>query len=274
MKKKSKIWTIIYILFFLAGASLLLYPTLSNYYNSFHSSKSISQYVQDVSDLDDSEKEEMLIAAKTYNKSLLGKNSRWKMTDKQREVYNSLLDISSTNSGVMGYIEIPKLDVSIPIYHGTNSEVLQVAVGHMEGSSLPVGGTGTHAVLSGHRGLPSAKLFTDLDKMEIGDTFKIRVLDEVLAYEVDQILVVLPGEMDALQIEDDKDLCTLVTCTPYGVNSHRLLVRGHRIENTEKKLLTITSEALQIDPKIVMPFIALPILLIYIIILVVKSKRK
>ena len=267
--KRKEMW--IYVALILIGAAFLLYPSFSNYYNSFHQSKAISEYVQIAEQIDEEEQERIFAEAKNYNKTLLTNNTRWKMKEEEREVYNSLLNI--TDTGIMGYIEIPKIGVSLPIYHGTSKNVLQVAVGHVEGSSLPVGGEGTHTVLSGHRGLPSAKIFSDLDKIEEGDVFYIRVLNEVLTYEVDQILIVLPEEMDSLQIDPEKDYCTLVTCTPYGVNTHRMLVRGHRIETQNEKTLTITSEAFQIEPRIVMPFIAFSICIIYIIILIFRTRK-
>ena len=173
----------------------------------------------------------------------------------------------------MGYIEIPNLHLSLPIYHGTGDAVLQIAVGHLEWSSLPVGGEGTHCVLSGHRGLPSAKLFTNLDQLTAGDIFVIRVLDEVLTYEVDQILIVEPEDLSALTVEPGQDLCTLVTCTPYGINTHRLLVRGHRIEN-QSEAIRVTADAIQIEPLIVAPLVALPLLLILFIILLASGPKK
>ena len=173
----------------------------------------------------------------------------------------------------MGYIEIPTIKLSLPIYHGTEDSVLQIAVGHLDWTSLPAGGESTHCVLSGHRGLPSAKLFTNLDQLVEGDTFVIRVLDEVLTYEVDRILIVEPDDVSALQIEPGKDLCTLVTCTPYGINSHRLLVRGHRVEN-QSEAIRVTSDAIQIEPLLVAPAVALPILLILLIVLLASGGKK
>ena len=270
-KKKEK-GILLYLLLLVIGMGFLLYPSLSNYYNTFHQSKAISQYLEIMEEIDKEEQDKIFNEVRMYNKTLITNNTRWKMKDEERKIYNSLLDF--TDTGIMGYIEIPKINVSLPIYHGTSDEVLQVAVGHVEGSSLPVGGKGTHAVLSGHRGLPSAKIFTDMDKIEEGDQFYIRVLNEVLTYEVDQISIVLPNEMDTLQIDPEKDYCTLVTCTPYGVNSHRMLVRGKRIETVNEKVITITAEAFQIEPKIVMPFIAIPLCLIYIIVLLLKPTKK
>ncbi len=271
-KQKKEKGILLYLFLLIIGMGFLLYPSLSNYYNSFHQSKAISEYIEILAEIDEEEQERIFNDARMYNKTLITNNTRWKMKDEERKVYNSLLNITET--GIMGYIEIPKISVSLPIYHGTSDEVLQVAVGHVEGSSLPVGGIGTHTVLSGHRGLPSAKIFTDLDKIEEGDQFYIRVLNEVLTYEVDQILIVSPNEMDSLQIDPKQDYCTLVTCTPYGVNSHRMLVRGKRIETVNEKAITITAEAFQIEPKIVMPFIAIPLCLLYIIILLLKPSKK
>ena len=211
--------------------------------------------------IDDNQYDEIWNDAWDYNASLLSRGNRYKLTDAQKEEYEQLLDVSGL--GIMGYIEIPIIGVTLPIYHGTEEAVLQVAIGHLEWTSLPVGGESSHCVVSGHRGLPSAKLFTDLDRLVVGDLFMFRVLDEVLTYEVDQIMIVEPHEVDSLKIEEGKDLCTLITCTPYGINSHRMLVRGHRVENREEaKAVRITGDAIQIEPTIVAPIVALPILLI------------
>lgn len=201
------------------------------------------------------------------------KHTTFALSEEDKGAYDTLLDISGT--GVMGYIEIPTINISLPVYHGTEDAVLQIAVGHLEWSSLPVGGEDTHCVLSGHRGLPSAKLFTNLDKLVVGDKFVMRVLDEVLTYEVDQILIVEPTDVSTLIIEAGKDLCTLVTCTPYGFNSHRLRVRGHRIENQEEaQAIRVTSDAIQIEPLIVAPAVALPMLLVLLMILLVSGGKK
>ena len=233
-KKKGNFTTILLVLILLAGLSLLLYPTVSDYWNSFHQSRVIATYAEQVAGLEEESCEQLRDEAAAYNRALIGKSERYFMTEAEREVYESLLNVSG--NGIIGYIEIPEIKCSLPIYHGTDPSVLQIAVGHIEGSSLPVGGEGTHCVLSGHRGLPSARLFTDLDQLEEGDIFMLRVLDETLTYEVDQIRIVLPTELSDLEIEAGKDYCTLVTCTPYGINTHRLLVRGHRIENVEARL--------------------------------------
>ena len=270
--KNGRASVILYIILLMIGTGLLLYPTLSNYYNTFHQSKAITQYAEITKELSAEEIEALTKDAKEYNKALITDNTRWKMTDEERKIYNNILDISGT--GVMGYIEIPKVNISLPIYHGTSNEVLQIAVGHVEGSSFPIGGTGTHTVLSGHRGLPSAKLFTDLDKMEEGDCFYIKVLNEVLTYQIDQILIVEPNNMDSLEIDPTQDYCTLVTCTPYGVNSHRMLIRGKRIETIEEKNFIVSNEAIQIEPRIVMPFILAFLCIMYILFLIFKPKRK
>ena len=275
MKKKGNFTTLFLILILLAGLSLLLYPSLSDYWNSFHQTKAIASYSEEVANLDETQYEKMWEAAKAYNQALAESDNFFLLTDEQKEEYEELLNVSG--SGIMGYIEIPSIDCSLPVYHGTDEAVLQIAVGHLDWTSLPVGGASTHCVISGHRGLPSAKLFTSLDKLTEGDIFMLRVLDEVLTYEVDQILIVEPQDISALRIEEGKDYCTLVTCTPYGINTHRLLVRGHRIENIEAaKTVRITADAIQIEPLLVAPVVAIPILLILLIGLLIprKTKRK
>lgn len=271
--KRSNFTTFLLVVILFVGLSLLLYPTFSDYWNSFHQTKAISSYAEKVADLDEEKYEEVWSAAWAYNQSLLGRNTGFALEEDQQLEYDRLLDVSGL--GVMGYIEIPEISVSLPIYHGTDESVLQVAVGHLEWSSLPVGGESSHCVLSGHRGLPSAKLFTNLDKLREGDVFLLRVLDEVLTYEVDQILIVEPQETSALQIVQGEDLCTLVTCTPYGINSHRLLVRGHRIENAaEAKTVRVTADAIQIEPLIVAPVVAAPMLLLLLILLLLPKPKK
>ena len=261
MKKKSSFVTAILIAALLAGALLLLYPTISDYWNSLHQSRAIASYAEQVADLDDNMYEQLWADARAYNETLGSSTSRFVMTDEQKKVYDALLNIAG--NGVMGYIEIPKIKCNLPIYHGTDESVLQIAIGHVQGSSLPVGGAGTHCVLSGHRGLPRAKLFTDIDQLTEGDVFLLRVLDETLTYEVDQIRTVLPDELDDLAIEEGKDYCTLVTCTPYGINSHRLLVRGHRVENqASASTIRVTADAMQIEPLLIAPLVAAPMLLV------------
>ena len=270
---KNKITTWILVLALLAGLSLLLYPTVSDYWKSLHASQAVATYAEDVKSIDKTQYDELLAAAHSYNESLHTRTNDFYLTDEQQAAYDTLLNIGQT--GILGYFSIPDIKLSLPIYHGTSDSVLQIAVGHLDWTSLPVGGTGTHCVLSGHRGLPSAKLFTNLDQMKTGDTFVIRVLDEVLTYEVNQILIVEPNDTSALTVEAGKDLCTLVTCTPYGINSHRLLVRGHRVENTpEAKMIRVVADALQIEPLIVAPVVAAPVLLILFVMLMLPKRKK
>lgn len=272
-KKKGKFISILLVLLLLVGLSLLLYPYVSNYWNSLHQTRAIAAYAEAVAKLDKDQYNEILSAAQAYNASLLGRDNTQPLDGDRKEEYERLLDVSGL--GIMGYIEIPCIDCSLPIYHGADESVLQVAVGHMEWSSLPVGGESTHCVLSGHRGLPSAKLFTNLDKLQPGDTFILRVLDETLTYEVDQILIVEPQETGSLRIEEGKDYCTLVTCTPYGINTHRLLVRGHRVDNIEEaNTVRVTADAIQIEPLIVAPIVAIPISLLLLFSLLPKQSKK
>ena len=263
--------TIVLVFLLLIGLSLLLYPTVSDYWNSFHQTRAIATYAENVAALDNASYDAIWDAARQYNRNLCSRSNSFLLSEEQKAEYESLLDISG--QGVMGYIEIPTIKVSLPIYHGTSDDVLQVAVGHLEWSSLPVGGESTHCVLSGHRGLPSAKLFTNLDQLAEGDLFVIRTLDEVLTYEVDRILIVLPSEVQALAAEEGKDLCTLVTCTPYGVNSHRMLVRGHRVDN-QSEAVRLTADAIRIDPLLVAPIAAIPLLLALLLLLAAAPKKK
>lgn len=257
MKRKST--TVVLLLALFAGLSLLLYPTVSDYWNSFHQSRAIAGYTSTVAGIDTADYEQMWSEAEVYNQKLLADTgNRYLMTEEEELEYESLLDVTGT--GIIGYVEIPKLNTSLPIYHGTDDAVLQIAIGHLAGSSLPVGGEGTHCVLTGHRGLPSAKLFTNLDQMEEGDLFFLHVLDQTLTYETDQIRIVEPQDMEELDIEEGTDYCTLVTCTPYGVNSHRLLVRGHRVGNPEEERL-VPADAVQIDRLLAAPAVAGMILL-------------
>ena len=265
--------TYLLILILILGLSLLLYPTVSEYWNSLHSSRAIANYSEKVSSLDKEDYEHLWDAAREFNSRITQRINVFRLEEEEKAVYNETLNL--TGNGVMGYVEIPEIDSVLPIYHGTDATVLQIAVGHLEWTSLPVGGEGTHCVLSGHRGLPSAKLFSDLDKIVEGDVFILRVLDEILTYEVDQILIVEPNITDALRIEEGKDYCTLVTCTPYGINSHRLLVRGHRIENApEARIVRITADAAQIEPLLVAPLVGIPVVLILMIPLMLPRRRR
>lgn len=273
MKKDGRFTTVLLILIFVAGLSLLLYPSIADYVNSMHQSKAISTYAEDVAALKQEEYDAYWQAAAEYNRGISRRSNIYLPSDEEKARYETLLNLTGT--GVMGYIEIPTIEVTLPIYHGTEDSVLQIAVGHLDWTSLPVGGESSHCVLSGHRGLPSAKLFTSLDRLVEGDVFMLRILDEVLTYEVDQILIVEPAEVKPLEIEEGMDYCTLVTCTPYGINTHRLLVRGHRIENAaEAVAVHITAEAIQIDEIIVAPALASPILLILLLIVLFKPKKK
>ena len=270
--KKDKWSTILLIFILIAGLSLLLYPSFSDYWNSRTQSQVVASYVDSVAHMDDDKYAEIWNEAKEYNRALLDRDNSFLLSSEARQQYNRILDIAG--NGIMAYVDIPAIDVFLPIYHGTDETILQVAIGHLEWSSLPVGGSNSHCVVSGHRGLPSARLFTDLDKMVEGDVFLFRILDEILTYEVDQIRIVEPHQTKDLLIEEGKDLCTLVTCTPYGINSHRLLVRGHRIENQEEaKVLRVTADAMQIEPIIVAPFLATPILLVLLIMLMIPKRR-
>ena len=262
MKKNAS--TIILIIVFFVGLSLLLYPIVSDYWNSFHQSRTIATYADTVLKLDRKVYDDILSQAVSYNKSLLGRENPYNLNQTQLAQYPQMLDVGGT--GIMGYIEIPSINCHLPIYHGTSDSVLQVGIGHLDWTALPVGGRSTHCVLSGHRGLPSAKIFTDLDKLGEGDYFIIRVLDEILTYEVDKISIVEPQDTDSLQVQKGKDLVTLVTCTPYGINSHRLLVRGHRVENTpSSRGIRVTADATQIEPVLVAPFLAIPMILLLLL---------
>ena len=240
---RKHISTIILCITFITGLSLLLYPTVSNYWNAQHQTQAVVDYTERIEKMDDSEKLAEIDRAREYNSLLVDNGRRFSPNKEEKEIYNSILSVD--DNGMMGYITIPELRLKLAIYHGVDESVLQVGIGHIEGSSLPVGGESTHCVLSGHRGLPSAKLFTDIDKLELGDVFMLHVYDEVLTYEVDQILIVEPEDYSALAIEEGKDYCTLVTCTPYGINTHRLLVRGHRIENRVIDGTRVTSDAIK-----------------------------
>ena len=252
------------------GVFLLAYPSVANYWNSFHQTRAISSYTETVSTMSHEEYKTILGDARAYNKRLAETGMRWVMTDAEMEEYNQKLKLEGTD--VMGYVSIPKFHIRCPIYHGTDEAVLQVAVGHLECSSLPVGGKSTHSLISGHRGLPSAKLFTDIAKMKEGDTWTISVLNETLTYECDQIRTVLPDDLSELQIEDGKDLCTLITCTPYGINTHRLLVRGHRIPNANGTA-DVIADGIQIEPIYIAPFLAVPAIILLLLLLLISTRR-
>ena len=271
-KKKSSFGTWLLILIMLVGIGVMAYPTVSDWWNSFHASRAIASYSNAVENVDKEKLDAMIEAAHEYNKRLLKKANPYAMSDADLEEYNSLLDLSGT--GIIGYITIKSIGVYIPIYHGTEESVLQIAIGHIDWTSLPVGGESTHAVVSGHRGLPSAKLFTDLDQMKEGDTFTITVLNQTISYAVDQIRIVEPGDITELAITPGQDYCTLVTCTPYGINTHRLLIRGHRVPN-ERGEMVVPAEAYRISNHITIPAIGVPLLFLFLIVmLIVFSSRK
>ena len=270
---RKNLSTIILILIFLVGLSVMLYPSVSDAVNRKHQSRAVADYAEEVEQLSDADYQTYFDAADAYNRQLNTTPNAFYKPDLVSG-YAQTLDISGT--GIMGYITIPKISVELPIYHGTDEGVLQVAAGHLEGSSLPVGGAETHAVISAHRGLPSAKLFTNLDELEVGDRFTITVLNRVLTYEVDQISIVLPTEIDQLLPTEGMDYVTLMTCTPYGINTHRLLVRGKRVETTEsQKHIRVAADAFRIEPIIVAPILAIPMLLAALVgVLVAPHLRK
>ena len=243
-KKKGNLTNVILVMMLLTGIFLLTYPTFADWWNSFHASRAIADYSKQIENMDHEEFEIMKAEADAYNQTLLDLDDRYEPSAEEIAEYKSILN--PAGNGIMGYIDIPKIRITLPIYHTTDESVLQIAIGHIPGTSLPVGGESTHCALSGHTGLPSARLFTDIDKLREGDTFRMQILDETLTYEVDQIRTVLPKELQDLQIEEGKDYCTLVTCTPYGINTHRLLVRGHRVETEE--ILHVTADAVQMNP--------------------------
>ena len=267
--KNNKIGILLVLMLFV-GVCGLLYPSVSQYWNTKTQTRAVENYREILDSLQPEDYEAYFQEAERYNAEL-SELSAPLLDYRELKGYNSILNISG--NGIMGYVSIPKLGVELPLYHGISAEVLNVACGHLEGTSLPIGGENTHCVLSAHRGLPHAKLFTELDKMEIGDTFTITVLDRTVTYQVDQIKVVRPDEIDDVQIISGEDLCTLLTCTPYGVNSHRLLVRGTRIENAAP-VLHVTSNAYRIDSLVATPVVAAPILLVLLIVLMIKYRDK
>ena len=267
--KRDKVGIFLVLMLFI-GVCVLLYPALSQYWNSKTQTLAVDNYQEILDSLQKEDYTKYFEEADHYNIAL--RNLDVPLLEySQLTEYNQILNVSGT--GVMGYITIEKLGVELPLYHGTSDSVLNIACGHMEGTSLPVGGESTHSVLSAHRGLPHAKLFTDLDKMEVGDVFTITILDRIMTYQVDQIKVVNPNEIDEVHIIDGEDHCTLLTCTPYGINSHRLLVRGTRIENAAP-ILYVTSNAFKIDSLVATPVVAAPILLVLLIVLMVKYRDK
>jgi sortase A len=268
-KRGPSISTIVLVIILLAGVGILLYPSVSDWWNSMHATRAIAGYVTAVEDMSGQEKEAMLEAAKAYNERLAN-GVNFTLTEEEYEEYESLLNIGGT--GIMGYVQISAIGVNLPIYHSVDESVLQIAIGHIPGSSLPVGGERTHAILSGHRGLPSAKLFSDLDQMVEGDTFTVNIMDQTTTYMVDQIRIVLPEETDELAIRDGRDYCTLVTCTPYGINTHRMLVRGRRIDNIAGEVVVV-AEAVRIPTYVVIPAVGVPLLFILLVIMLIYYRR-
>ena len=272
MKQKLLKYSLVFAFFL--GIALLLYPPVSDYINSRHQSKVVQGYQDKVKDLNDTQKLQILKQADAYNKRLASTPEAFYYPERV-EGYEETLDITGT--GIMGYLNIDKIHLELPIYHSVSEPVLQEAVGHLPGTSLPVGGAGTHTVLSGHRGLPSARLFTDLDKLEPGDRFTITVMSELFTYEVESTKTVQPYQVDDLQIEPGKDLCTLFTCTPYGINTQRLFIRAKRVANSkiDEKRVYYSNEAYRVTPAIVAPIIAAPVLLIlYILMMFGKLKKR
>lgn len=257
---RKHISTIIAILVFITGLSLLLYPTVSNYWNSKHQTAVVANYSKKIEKMDDQDKQAAIDSAISYNSGLVSNSGRFTPSDSDLSLYKSLLNADGT--GMMGYITIPEIRCKLAIYHSVDDSVLQVGVGHLEGSSLPVGGSSTHCVISGHRGLPSARLFTDIDRLEKGDLFYLHVYGKVLAYEVDKISVVEPEDYGPLEIEEGKDLCTLLTCTPYGINTQRLMVRGHRVVDRLYDESNITSDAARVDTLVVASCVGIVLLLV------------
>ena len=270
----DRLFTVILVVALIVGLGLLAYPSFSDYWNSFHQSRAVMSYAENVASMDTEEYERILNEARDYNAQLAERGIDWILTDEKKAAYMSQLDISG--NGVMGYIKIQKIDVTLPVYHGTEENVLQTSIGHLEQSSLPVSGETVHSMLSGHRGLPSARLFTDLDKLKEGDTFSVTVLNETTTYEVDHVWIVTPEDLSHLTSDKGKDYCTLITCTPYGINTHRLLVRAHRIENPDGEAMVV-ADAIQIRPVFIAPFLSVPllaVLLMYVLISTAVKNRK
>ena len=275
---KKHLSTILLVGVFLLGLGILLYPSVSDYWNSMHQTRAIGAYEDTLSGMTQKDYSEYFAQADAYNAALASLPTPltgYEVLDTLEEVpkYRDVLDVNGM--GIMGYIDIDEIGVELPIYHGTDPSVLNVAVGHLEGTSLPVGGVGTHCVLSAHRGLPSARLFTDLDRLKVGDTFTLTVLNRLLTYQVDQVLIVEPDQVEALAIDPNEDYCTLVTCTLYGINTHRLLVRGRRVENAEEKpVIYVPADMVQIDPLVVTPAVAAPMLLVLLIVLLIRYRKR
>ena len=268
---RRNVTTAVLALVFLAGVCLVAYPTVSDWWNQQHASRAVASYAQAVEDASAEDLAALLKAARAYNADLAENPTGFSLSDAQTDAYERQLTLEGATA--MATLEIPSINVSLPVYHGTSDGVLQTGIGHLAGSSLPVGGASTHAVLMGHRGLPSAKLLTNLDRLEVGDSFSITCLGETLYYEVDQVLIVEPTDLSALAIQEGEDLCTLVTCTPYGVNTHRLLVRGHRVDAPDAGVY-VTADAHRLEPMLVACVVAVPLLAVLIAIVLVRGRMR
>lgn len=270
-KLKKQIPNIIFALIFVAGLCIFLYPSVSNYVNSKHQSRAVSNYQEMMNNISKEDYTKFWRQAYEYNEELAKKPMHFNLSDEEKAEYYSILNPLGT--GIVGSIEIENIGVNLPIYHGTEETVLQTGIGHLEGTSFPTGTKSTHVILSGHRGLPSAKLFSDLDQMIVGDTFLLHILDQTFAYQVDQINIVLPEETQDLAIVDGKEYVTLVTCTPYGVNTHRLLVRAKRVDYNEETKLIVPADATRYGNMVVAPFIAAPLILLLFVIFLVRTRK-
>ncbi len=272
MKTKKRKWTTFILLaVFFVGLSVLLYPSLSNFWNSKTQSKAIADYEAMLENLPKEDYTKIFADAEEYNRKLCELD--YPLIDYRRLAnYNDLLNVSGT--GMMGYVKISSIGVELPIYHGTSDSVLSVAIGHIEGTSLPGGGESTHCVASAHRGLPTARLFTDLDKLQLEDSFEVTILDKTTTYEVDQIRIVKPDDVSELRIIQGEDHFTLLTCTPYGINTERLLVRGVRNDSLHRRTVKVKTDGYQIDTLIVTPIVALPMLFVMMIIVLFKPIEK
>lgn len=270
---KKHLSTILIVILFLTGLSVLLYPTVSNYVNSKHQSQAIASYEERLEELDAASYDAIMAEAQDYNQRICSNQARFAMEGEELEQYLHLL---GSNGGAIGYIEIGSIHVTLPLYLGDSSAVLRVGAGTMPGSSLPIGGLGTHAVITGHRGLPTSQLFTHLDRVTEGDVFVLYVLNETLTYQVDQIRIVEPQDLTELEIDPNQDYCTLVTCTPYGINTHRMLVRGHRVENDSQLAGTphVAADAIQVDAMMVASVLAVPLVLVLIAVLFLRDRKK
>lgn len=268
---KRRISNFILLFIFFIGLSASLYPAIGNYWNSKTQTEAIIDYEKMLENMPKEDYTTLFQSAEQYNKKLLNLDNPLTEYTKLSD-YNDILDLDGT--GMMGYITIEKIQAELPIYHGTSEAVLSKAAGHLEGSSFPIGEKGSHTVISAHRGMPTAVLFTYLDRLEVGDTFSVTILNRTTVYEVDQIRIVDPDDISELSLNRNEEYCTLITCTPYGINTQRLLVRGKSSETVLKKNIYISTEAYRIKPLIIMPVIAVPILFVLMMTVIFKPVRK